>query len=201
MPTWSRRNSASTAPPPATNGTGSTARIGAASRTTSSIGAKPRPTSSRRFSSIAARKPASGRANPASEPPSIKSGPSRNNIRRDLVFDAADLVAQHQLALLQTLYLDKVGAGRHRQGGDRGIEVAVLLLQARQLLPQLAFVVLRHRHRWFALRATRPGKARQLSRFPQARSSFEKIPADQRLCLRLPGRKAGCNVALETSLS
>jgi hypothetical protein len=33
------------------------------------------------------------------------------------------------------------------QSGDRGIEVAVLLLQARQLLPQLAFFVFGHRHR------------------------------------------------------
>jgi hypothetical protein len=33
------------------------------------------------------------------------------------------------------------------QGGDRGVEVAVLLLQARQLLPQLAFFVLGHCHR------------------------------------------------------
>src|ERR1019366_2002778 len=49
----------------------------------------------------------------------------RNNIRRDLVFDAADLVAQHPFALLQALHLDHVGAERHRQGGDRGVEVAV----------------------------------------------------------------------------
>jgi hypothetical protein len=33
------------------------------------------------------------------------------------------------------------------QGGDRGIKIAVLLLHARQLLPQLAFFVLGHRHR------------------------------------------------------
>jgi hypothetical protein len=33
------------------------------------------------------------------------------------------------------------------QGGDRGVEIAVLLLQTRQLLPQLAFFFLGHRHR------------------------------------------------------
>jgi hypothetical protein len=33
------------------------------------------------------------------------------------------------------------------QGGDRGVEVAVLLLQARQLLSQLAFFVFGHCHR------------------------------------------------------
>ena len=125
-----------------------------------------------------------------------------DNIRRDLVFDAADLVAQHQLAFLQALHLDHVGAGRHRQGDDRGVEVAVFLLQARQLLAQLAFVVLRHRHRWFAFRpATGPGEAKQLSRFPQARTSAGKIPPDQRLWGYLPRRKAGCIVAFETSLS
>ena len=37
----------------------------------------------------------------------------RNNIRRQLVLDGADAVAQHELALLQPLYLDKVGAGGH----------------------------------------------------------------------------------------
>ena len=35
------------------------------------------------------------------------------------------------------------------QGRDRDVEVAVLLLQARQLLPQLAFFLFGHRHRWF----------------------------------------------------
>ena len=33
------------------------------------------------------------------------------------------------------------------QGGDRGVEVAVLLLQPRQLLPQLAFFLFGHRRR------------------------------------------------------
>jgi hypothetical protein len=37
------------------------------------------------------------------------------------------------------------------QGRNRGIEIAMLLLQARQLRPKLAFFVFRHR---------RPGRAR-----------------------------------------
>jgi len=78
---------------------------------------------------------------------------SRNNIRRQLILDRADLVAQHQLAFLQPLYLDQIGGGRRRQGRDRGVKVAVLLLQARQLLPQLAFFIFGHRHRW-SLRRT-----------------------------------------------
>jgi hypothetical protein len=84
---------------------------------------------------------------------------SRNDVRRDLVFDAADFVAQHELAFFQALHLNDIGARRHRQSGDRGVEVAVFLLQARQLLPQLTFVVLRHRHRWFAFRLPPAGKA------------------------------------------
>ena len=110
--------------------------------TTSSIGAKPRPTSSRRCSSTSGQGNLllAGRIRHLNRQRSER-GRLRNNIRRDLVFDAADLVAQHQLALLQPLHLDQVGAGRHRQGGDRGVEVAVFLLQARQLLPQLAFFV------------------------------------------------------------
>ena len=69
----------------------------------------------------------------------------RNNIRRELVFDEGDAVAQLQLALLQALHLDDVGAGRILQRRNRGVEVAMLLLQARQLRPKLAFFLLRHR--------------------------------------------------------
>jgi hypothetical protein len=50
-----------------------------------------------------------------------------------------------QLALLQALHLDDVGARRILQCSNRGIEVAMLLLQARQLRPKLAFFLLRHR--------------------------------------------------------
>ena len=70
---------------------------------------------------------------------------SRNNIRRELVFDEGDAVAQLQLALLQALDLDDVGARRLLQRRNRGVEVAMLLLQARQLRPKLAFFLCRHR--------------------------------------------------------
>ena len=66
---------------------------------------------------------------------------------RQLIFEMRNAVAQVELALLQPLYLQQVGARRVLQGGDRGIKIAVLLLHARQLLPQLAFFVLGHRHR------------------------------------------------------
>ena len=36
----------------------------------------------------------------------------RNDVRRELIFDTPDLVAQHQLALLQPLHLDQIGTRR-----------------------------------------------------------------------------------------
>src|SRR5579863_567906 len=68
-----------------------------------------------------------------------------DNIRRELVLDEGDPVAQLQLALLQALHLDEVGPQRFVQRRDRGVEVAMLLLQARQLRPKLAFFLFRHR--------------------------------------------------------
>src|SRR5215472_14967798 len=72
---------------------------------------------------------------------------SSNNVGGELVLDIGNAVAQVELALLQSLNLQQIRTRRMLQGGDRGIEVAVLLLQARQLLPQLAFFVFGHRHR------------------------------------------------------
>jgi len=69
---------------------------------------------------------------------------SRYNVRRKLVFDEGDSVAQLQLALLQSLDLDDVGARRFLQGGNRGVEVAMLLQEARKLRPKLAFFLFRH---------------------------------------------------------
>src|SRR5665647_2641132 len=85
--------------------------------------------------------------------------PLSNDIRRELIVDLADLVAQHQLALLQALHLDQVGAGRGGQGRDRRVEVAVLLLQARQLLAQRAYFLVGHCYRWYAS-APLPGLAK-----------------------------------------
>ena len=60
------------------------------------------------------------------------------------------LVAQLQLAFFQALHLDDVGARRFLQRRNRGIEVAMLLLQARKLRAKLAFFLLCH---------CRPGRA------------------------------------------
>jgi hypothetical protein len=70
-----------------------------------------------------------------------------NNIGSELVLDIGNSVAQDELALFQALDLQQIGAWRVLQSGDRDIEVAVLLLQARQLLSQLAFFLFGHRHR------------------------------------------------------
>src|SRR6478672_12060621 len=74
-----------------------------------------------------------------------------DDVRRELVFDAADLVAQDELPLLQSLYLNEVGTGRGNQGRDGRVEVAVFLQQARQLLPQRAFFLVSHCHRCLRL--------------------------------------------------
>ena len=71
--------------------------------------------------------------------------PLRNNVGCKLVCDEGNAVAQVEFALFQPLYLDDVGAWRILQRRNRGIEVAMLLLQARKLLPQLAFFLCRHR--------------------------------------------------------
>jgi len=65
-----------------------------------------------------------------------------NDIGGKLVLDVGNSIAQDELAFFQTLDLQQIGARRMLQGGDRGVEIAVLLLQTRQLLPQLAFFFL-----------------------------------------------------------
>jgi hypothetical protein len=69
---------------------------------------------------------------------------SRNDVRRELVFDEGDAVAQLELAFLQTLDLDDVRARRSLQRSNRGVEVAMLLQEARKLRPKLAFFLVRH---------------------------------------------------------
>ncbi len=96
-----------------------------------------------------ARKSAKRRAMPeavaGSTTPPAGNDALGDDIRRELVFDKGDAVAQVQLALLQALNLDDVGAWRSLQRSNRGVEVAMLLLQARKLRPKLAFFLLRHR--------------------------------------------------------
>jgi len=67
-----------------------------------------------------------------------------NDIRRDLVFDEGDAVAQLQLALLQPLQPQQIRRGRLMQGIDRRVEIAVLLLQPRKLGLQLALIFVGH---------------------------------------------------------
>lgn len=58
---------------------------------------------------------------------------SGNDVGRDLVFDEGDAIAQLQLPLLQALQHQEIRRRRLVQRVDRGIEVAVLLLQTREL--------------------------------------------------------------------
>src|SRR6266540_4412775 len=72
---------------------------------------------------------------------------SGDDVGSELVFDETDAVAQLQLAFLQPLNLQDVGAGGIVQRFDRGIEVAVLLPQAGQGRLELAPFLLRHARR------------------------------------------------------
>src|SRR4051812_34287967 len=62
---------------------------------------------------------------------------SCDNIGRELIFDKADAVAQHELALFQPLHLQEIRARHIVQGLDGDVEIAMLLLEARQLRPKL----------------------------------------------------------------
>jgi hypothetical protein len=68
----------------------------------------------------------------------------RNDIRRDLVFDEGDAVAQLQLAFLQPLQPQQIRRGRLMQGIDRRVEIAVLLLQSCKLGCELALILVGH---------------------------------------------------------
>ena len=69
---------------------------------------------------------------------------SGDDIGGQLILDERNAVAQHELALFQPLHLDLVMARRTRQRLDRGIEIAVLLLQACQFRAQRGIVLGRH---------------------------------------------------------
>jgi hypothetical protein len=57
------------------------------------------------------------------------------------------------------LYLNKVGTGRGHEGRYGRVEVAVFLQQARQQLPQRAFFLVGHCHRWYICLRRRLGKS------------------------------------------
>ena len=69
---------------------------------------------------------------------------SRNDIRRELIFNEGDTIAQLQLLFFQALHLKQIRAGRILQRSNRGVEVAMRLVQPRQLGPQLVFFLLSH---------------------------------------------------------
>jgi hypothetical protein len=67
-----------------------------------------------------------------------------NDIGRDLVFDKSDAVAQLQFAFLQALQAQQIRSGRLMQGIYRRVEIAVLLLQPRELVFEFALIFLGH---------------------------------------------------------
>ena len=68
----------------------------------------------------------------------------RNDVRRDLVFDEGDAVAQLQFAFFQALQPQQVRCGRLMQCIDRRVEVAVFLLEASKLYRKLALIFIGH---------------------------------------------------------
>jgi len=80
----------------------------------------------------------------ASTVPAMRHSRSGDDVRGQLVFNEGDAVAQEKLALLQPLNLQDIRSEGVLEGFDCGIEVAVLLEQARQSGPELAFFLLCH---------------------------------------------------------
>ncbi len=70
---------------------------------------------------------------------------SGDDVRRDLIFDEGDAVAQLKLALLQALQLQEIRRRGQLQGCDRCVEVTMLLLQAHELCLELTVVFIGHR--------------------------------------------------------
>src|ERR1700736_1383366 len=94
----------------------------------------------------------------------------RNDIRRDLVFNERDAVAQLQLALLQPLQPQQIRRGRLMQGIDRRVEVAVLLLQSCALGFDVAPIFVGHVVR-------EPENAMRLRRVGEAVEGISSLPA------------------------
>ena len=68
----------------------------------------------------------------------------RDDVRRDLVFDEGDAVAQLQLSFLQPLQHQQIRRRRLMQRVDRRIEIAVLLLQPREFDVEFALIFVGH---------------------------------------------------------
>ena len=67
-----------------------------------------------------------------------------NDIGRDLVFDEGDAVAQLQFALLQPLQPQQIRRRRLVQSIDRGVEIAMLLLQPCELVLKFPLIFVGH---------------------------------------------------------
>src|SRR3977135_4227489 len=97
-----------------------------------------------------------------------------NNIRRDLVFDEGDAVAQLQLALLQPLQPQQIWRGRLMQRIDRGVEIAVLLLQPCELGFEFALILVGHGARYLknAMRLRNVAEVERISSLPARCASW-----------------------------
>lgn len=71
----------------------------------------------------------------------------RDDIRRQRVFNEGNPVAQIELSLFQALHLDNVVTGGRLQRLNRGIEIAMLLLQLRELRLEFRLFLFCHRRR------------------------------------------------------
>ena len=69
---------------------------------------------------------------------------SGDDIRRDLVFDEGNAVAQLQFAFLQPLQPQQVRRRRLMQRVDRRIEITMFLLQPGELVFKLALIIVGH---------------------------------------------------------
>ena len=67
-----------------------------------------------------------------------------DDIRRDLIFDEGDAIAQLQLAFLHPLQAQQIGGRRLMEGINRRVEIAVFLLQPCKLGLQLALIFVGH---------------------------------------------------------
>src|SRR3954447_12534708 len=67
-----------------------------------------------------------------------------DDIRRYLIFDEGDAIAQLQLALFQTLQPQQIRRGRLMQGIDRRVEISVFLLQPCELDFEFALIFVGH---------------------------------------------------------
>ena len=93
--------------------------------------------------------------------------PSRDDVRRQLVLDECNTVAQYELAFFQALNLDNIRARNGLQRFDRGVEVAMLLPQPLELCPQLDFLFFGHSQPPNPNALSRPEHVWPLTRTPE----------------------------------